>query len=410
MSYRKSKNRLMSDLFGKAELFSFSNTSATGVSFDSSIAGVATSIDSVSNSVFQSFVSNTNLQIAGISGGLVWDGVTNFYSNTTPSVSANPTSNGGLWVDYTTGAIYVCRDNKTGNNVWTATIGTANTVAPTQPVPLFPGENYGYASGGQGYGTITNINKFPFASDANAVNIGNLTNNITPRRGTGASSETEGFHVGKYPIVDKWSFASDGNATNVGSFGIYRAAGQSSIGQGYGYMSGGEPNTSNVSKFSFSTYAKTAGIATLTSARGQVCGQSSNFYGYTSGGGSTIDKFPFVSEGTASLVGNLYTSAYEGGPNSSATHGYVAGTTPKSTTIHKFPFASDNNGSFVGNLTVSRGYSLAGASSTDYGYICGGYLPTYHNEIDKFSFASDADATDVGNLTTAGYGMVGNQY
>lgn len=80
----------------------------------------------------------------------------------------------------------------------------------------------GYSSGGfdpVAPGDSDRIEKFPFATDTNATDVGNLTQ---ARRRTGGSSSTESGYVlgganpGAVNTIDKFPFASDANATDVG--------------------------------------------------------------------------------------------------------------------------------------------------------------------------------------------------
>jgi hypothetical protein len=108
-------------------------------------------------------------------------------------------------------------------------------------------DTHGYVSGGDQYDinpsfrTVISIEKFPFAADANAASVGDLTwaRGITP---SGTSSRESGFTAGGrgHPlpaggsnanarnIIDKFSFTSDGNATDVGDLmtTIYDTTGQ----------------------------------------------------------------------------------------------------------------------------------------------------------------------------------------
>ena len=71
--------------------------------------------------------------------------------------------------------------------------------------------------------------KFPFSSDANATDVGDLTSaryNIA-----GQSSTASGYTSGGIPtanVIDKFPFSSDANATDVGDLtvGRVRLAGQ----------------------------------------------------------------------------------------------------------------------------------------------------------------------------------------
>jgi len=83
--------------------------------------------------------------------------------------------------------------------------------------------------------SITNydvIDKFTFASDANATDVGNLT--VAREEVAGQSSSTYGYSSGGIAgfigsnVIDKFTFASDANATDVGNLTVARerAAGQ----------------------------------------------------------------------------------------------------------------------------------------------------------------------------------------
>jgi len=184
----------------------------------------------------------------------------------------------------------------------------------------------GYTSGGYGsVGLLNTIEKFPFASDANASDVGDLT--VARQYGAGQSSTTSGYTtggasgIGAWPTtqattIDKFPFASDANATDVGdlSVAVVTSAGQSSSENGYN--TGGRIATPgsisynfNIDKFPFASDASSVDIGSATVGRYRVTGQSSTLAGYTTGGYSPlrneIDKFPFASDANASDVGDL---------------------------------------------------------------------------------------------------------
>ena len=104
-------------------------------------------------------------------------------------------------------------------------------VATAFDVPAgFQGTVSGYTSGGVTPGQVNTIDKFSFASDGNATDVGDLTQS---RYGTaGQSSIMSGYNSGgaspAVSTIDKFPFSSDGNATDVGDLtqGRYFAAGQ----------------------------------------------------------------------------------------------------------------------------------------------------------------------------------------
>jgi hypothetical protein len=245
----------------------------------------------------------------------------------------------------------------------------------------------------------------------------------------GQSSSSHGYTSGGYDpfngygnIIDKFPFSSDGNASDVGDITVTRSSlsGQSSIFNSSGYNSGGidtGPGSDVIDKFPFSSDANATDVGNLTSNRYPVAGQSSTDHGYISGGGSpavgptfvksAIEKFPFSSDTNATDVGDLSQARETEAGQSSDANGYSSGgfAPPEVNTIDKFPFASDANATDVGDLTQARSLST-GQSSTNHGYTSGGGSS---NVIDKFTFASNANATDVGDLTVSREQSAGQQ-
>jgi len=306
------------------------------------------------------------------------------------------------------------------------------------PPIIFQGTNFGYTSGGFiPPSTVTNvIDKFPFASDANATDVGDLISSV--QRPAGQSSTTHGYTSGgvsgpsftttQSNTIQKFPFTSDGNATDVGDLTVRRTAvaGQASAANGYGYSSGGGAGPPNVKynvidKFPFSSDANATDVGNLTIAREFSAGQSSDASGYTSGGSApsssnVIDKFSFATDANATDVGDLTIARYMSSGQSSKTHGYTSGGWPSGTfqaqrRIDKFSFASDGNATDVGDLSGDR-RGTAGQSSTLSGYSSGrdGGTPPVTTVIEKFPFSTDTNTTDVGDLTVGrGFGA-GQQY
>jgi|TARA_Y100000310_G_C20647664_1_gene797550 hypothetical protein len=83
---------------------------------------------------------------------------------------------------------------------------------------------HGYAGGGANpapHSYVSDIQKFAYAASSNSASVGSLTQ---ARRGNGTqpSSTTHGYCCGGYVqytnvnTIDRWPFASDAGATNVG--------------------------------------------------------------------------------------------------------------------------------------------------------------------------------------------------
>ena len=300
---------------------------------------------------------------------------------------------------------------------------------------------HGYVAGGNISGpTDTNvIQRFTFASDGNASDVGDLTQDIT--QAAPSNSSTHGYAAGgsTFPptvvqdVIQKYAFGSSSNATDVGDLVEGRfegASGNQSL--THGYKSGGRDNVPSgnaldtIERYPFSSDTNASDVGELTDPRRSPaygCTSSEN-HGYTASGrnapGPTvynmIDKFPFSASTNATDVGDLTQAGHSASTSVSQTHGYVAGRrlSPSSVSnvIDKFSFATDGNATDVGDLLSTSNAHGAGISSLEHGYVAGGQLaPTtaFKDVIQKYPFSSDANSTDVGDLLAGNRNACGNQ-
>lgn len=237
------------------------------------------------------------------------------------------------------------------------------------------------------------------------------------RQETQAQGEVSGFVAGgstppfqNSTQIDAFPFATTAPAINFGTFpsSTYGGSGNSSSTNGYGTSLGG------IVKFAFASKNNGVGIGNLSLNRQFNSGQSSTTHGYTSGGDAPtpvtpnpfrniIDKFPFATDTNATAVGDLTVAKREVIGQSSVTHGYASGGNPTNNVIERFPFATDTNATDIGDLTVTK-YGGSGHSSTVSGYTAAGIGPPGGavNVIDKFPFATNVVATDVGDIASLG--------
>ena len=91
-------------------------------------------------------------------------------------------------------------------------------------------------------------------------------------------------------------------------------------------------------------------------------------------------------------TGNIEPWAFQG-----ESYGYVMGgfTPTYQDTIQKYSYTSDDDATDVSNLFRATGFH-AGIASAIYGYCAGGH--GHDNTIQKFSYSAGTNATDVGNL------------
>lgn len=311
----------------------------------------------------------------------------------------------------------------------------------------YPGNFFGFS--GAGYDPpatpprlIYSIEKFPFATNSNASNHGDLLSaGTTGFSGTSVSGKTSGYFAGgsnpstdvTTNIIQKFLFVTSANAVDISDLTVARnySTSQSSYTSGYvsgGYLNPGTPPFSllnTIDKFPFSADTNATDVGDLTRTSKNATGQSSSVSGYTTGGYATppgptsrsniIDKFPFATDSNATDVGDTLQVIVRGAGHSSYTFGYNTGGSDGNNflnTIQKFPFSADTNTTDVGDLTQIRS-TFAGSSSTTHGYTSGGSYgpaPGILNTIEKFPFAADSNATDVADLIAARAEPKGWQY
>jgi hypothetical protein len=234
----------------------------------------------------------------------------------------------------------------------------------------------GYSSGGgnpSGFGSDI-IDKFPFASDSNATDVGNLSN-VKRTKVAGQSSDNHGYTSGgdlENPsngqptlcdVIDKFPFASDGNATDVGNLTdtMREMAGTSSCVSGYNSGGSRAPGPqAAIDKFPFASDSNATGVGNLSQGRKGASGQASAVSGYVSGGQGPpgtvdkIDKFPFAADANATDVAELATSTAFASGTSSGESGYASGGESACSRIEKFTFATDSNASCIADLVEVR--------------------------------------------------------
>ena len=242
---------------------------------------------------------------------------------------------------------------------------------------------HGYCSGGRtaaASGGINVIEKYAFAASANATDVGDMTGARKHLHGTGNSthghvhggynSSGPGGNYG-YNIIEKFPYATDSNATDHGDLAtpVYQPSAHSSA--DYGYSAGGSTDSFSgvlnvIQNYAFASNTTASDHGDLSSARYELSGVSSTTHGYVQGGQSSptyqnyIDRFAFASNTTATDWADLIVARSAAAGCSSTTHGYavggVAAGTPyslPSNAIDYYPYASQTNASDVGDLSVN---------------------------------------------------------
>ena len=331
-----------------------------------------------------------------------------------PTVSTNPSGVGIVYKNTTSGETFICTSATAGANVW------INVGSGSGNIRLFlaAGSIAGFMAGFRG------IEKFSFSSaTVDASNHGDLSSGTTPRnRCTGSSSRTHGYTAGGETnntsdsnVIDRFAFASNTNATDVGDMTNARRNGQGVGSATHGYCLGGragssEANSLGIDKYSYSADGNSTGIGDMSSNNSHFSGSSSYTHGFAAGGYSnvtTIRRMSFSVDAGSSDVDNLSQGKWTAGGHSTPTHGYYSGGLTSAPTgagsgitqIDKY--SHDNGGTSTdhGDLQTKMIYS-AGNSSTTHGYTAGG-ISFSTDSIIRFSFADGTSSNDVGNLSAA---------
>lgn len=239
----------------------------------------------------------------------------------------------------------------------------------------------GYVSGGStpSPSVLTDIDKFAFTSNGNATDVADLTYAV--QHACGQSSADSGYctggrtdspNSGYQTAIQKFPFASDNNATDSGDLtqNRYTSVEQTSSTHGYNSSgltySGGGSGATGIDKFAFASDSNATDAGDLYAVKYKSSGQSSSDNGYASGGSGSaeniIQKFPFASDSDSTDVGDLNNAGSEktSGQSSTST-GHSSGGKREgastTTRIEKFPFASDANASIGADLTAASEFS-----------------------------------------------------
>ena len=360
-------------------------------------------------------------------------------TTTDPTLTSNKPL-GSLWVNSTSGDMFVITNATTDQNVW------INVGVGVYSVYSYAGKVQGYVS--RATSASQQIETVSLTSDTGGSNVSNLvwTKGIEVGGSAGSQSHTHGYSAGGAQAgatyetnIEKIQFASATASTDAGtlSVGSFGHAGHMSL--THGYTSGGTDaynaapapgnlarNIKIIQKYSFAAVETSVTIGNLDNTVRSLMGWSTTSHGYSCNGDESIpssnltqkdakvQKFSFFSDGDAVTTASTLTVGRSSHSTaSSATHAYGAGghSGVYSNVVDKFSYATEAAGTGVGDLDQPA-YAGAGLSSTTHGYCCGGVTPTATARIHKYSFSSDANANNVGDLTDAGgYGSTqGSQY
>lgn len=314
---------------------------------------------------------------------------------------------------------------------WDTLTSGAAQASPTAPtVPVYAGTEYGYAFNAPPNVDTDTFDRYPFASDADATNLGTSVGTPTLRRTQmgGGGGNTKGFHAGGFntssptspgqaaTYIASFPYASGTPLTDTSySLSLSRRYIQNEMvgDRTYAYYLGGQGNLSptglvnTIDKHPETVDANATDVGDLLSVQYYGSATSSPTHGYVAGGftpsaSNVIQKVSFSSDGNSTDVGDLIATTAYGSGAASSTHGYNngAGYPANSNIIQKYPFAADGDATDTADLLAAKS-GAGGATSSTHAYLAGGAAPGTTDQIEKFSFAVETDASDVGNLSKA---------
>ena len=332
-------------------------------------------------------------------------------STSDPATDSDPSAVGHLWINKTSGEVYVCTDITAGSNVW-VNIGEGDGgVVP----PVWYGARGVFGGGGGGGNNV--IDYITIATTGNAIDFGDLT--VGRQQLAACSNGARGVFgggtgVSDYNTIDYITIATAGNAVDFGDLNaatIDLAACSNGV---RGVFGGG--TDSSMSTFNTMDYITiaTTGNATdfgdLTVGRYGLAACSNSTRGLFAGGGGgqrdIIDYITIATTGNATDFGDLTADGGPGGRSSPAacsndTRGVWAGGETFMGTVNTMDYvtiATTGNATDFGDLSVTR-YDAAGTSNNTRGVFGGGSASG--DTIDYITIATTGNATDFGDLTVS---------
>lgn len=302
----------------------------------------------------------------------------------------------------------------------------------------FPGDDFGFVSGGLDPSFSSLIERFPFSNFTNALTLGNLTTEKIEL--SAQSSEIKGYtSAGKLSSgaviseIEKFDFQNTTSSSLVSDLLLdkSKSAGLSTNQHQRGFAAGGDApaipvlvdtmRTIHVFPFANENLAVVHGnlyVYSTVRGRSEAVGISDKDYGYVAGGVneftsvniSSMEKFRFVNYVSSLPVSSLTAANSKAAGNASETHGYVSGGFDAFSlqNIERFSFTSPHSFSDIGDLSIAKRL-VSGQSSVADGYISGGFSPSI-STIEKYPFsAAPVTTIEAGDLTGNRHNTVGHQ-
>lgn len=227
------------------------------------------------------------------------------------------------------------------------------------------------------YPAVTGIQKYSYAAaTTNASSHGDVVTANSGSHGHSDMSAQFGYKNGGHGAnvnKQRFAFAANTTATNVGNLSTHHHQGGGSQDLTHGYSQSGynQPENADITqidRFAFASTVDSVDCGDVTVGRGGIDNAvSSTTKGYLVGGYSIgsggysniIDSHTYASSITAADIGDLAQTNQGNGAAGSTDYGYAFGGQPPATlnNIWKFSYASGTqNGADIADLTLARVY------------------------------------------------------
>ncbi len=352
-----------------------------------------------SAAIAASKVTGVTGSVSGASDGTV--------SSSDPATDTNPSAVGHLWVNSTSGEVFIATDVTTDSNVWTNIGEGTGGVAPV----VWYGDR-GLMAGSHVSGVL-DINYFNIPTTGNAADFGDLVGPYI-RQQAAVSNGSRGCWMGgrgaaRYDRIDYVTISTLGNALDFGNITSARSGGGGCSDGTKGVLAGGNFSGSDIKNIidyiTIATTGNSTDFGDLVSQRYNVVGLSNDVRGIFAGGwtgsasSNIMEYITIATTGNSTDFGDLLSPLFEGGACGSKTRGIFAGGDTGSVTnvIQYVTIASTGNATDFGDLTVAR-QLVESACSNNTRAVFGSDVDV---TLDYITIDTTGNATDFGDTTSS---------
>jgi hypothetical protein len=326
-----------------------------------------------------------------------------------PATDSNPSATGHVWVNSTSGEVFVSTDVTTDSNVWTNFGGGSGDVAP---VVWYGGR--GVWAGGYVSGRINVIQYIAIDTTGNATDFGDL---LTVKSKSGAvSNGPRGVWAGGEAaatttnVIEYITISTTGNSTDFGDLSTVRMSGAACSDGSRGIFGAHWDGSDDTMDYiTIATTGNATDFGNMLSSLNAVnaCCNDATRGVWAAGGYPRHNIMQYITiqtTGNATDFGDLTDINETLGGTDNGSRGVFAGGRNNSVDLNVIQYITiqtTGNSTDFGDLTGIRGWTTGVTSNGNRGVIGGGYTS---NVIDYITISTTGNATDFGDLLQASYG------